>query len=257
MTKPGRAGGARHEQALEFLPNPKRVRVLAGGELLADSCRTILLRQPEGPPSYYFPQNDIRMTRLRPSEHRTYSPQHGHAGYWHVEVRGGVLENAAWSYTGTREEAPDLEGYIAFDWDSMDAWFEEEEQVYVHPRDPYHRVDALRSSRRVEVVLGGEVIAESRRPVLVFETGLPVRYYLPLLDVRTELLRPSRRVTRCPYKGEASYFSLEVAGRPCPDLFWSYRFPTPALGAIAGMVSFYQERVDVLRVDGAAESPAG
>lgn len=252
--KSARTGGAQSgDQPLEFLANPKWIRVLAGGEILADSRRSILLREPGKPPTYYFPQDDIRMARLRPSEHRTYSPPRGRASYWHVEVRDGLLENAAWSYSGTREEAPELEAYIAFDWDKMDAWFEEDEQVYAHPRDPYHRVDALRSSRRVQVMIGGETVAESHRPVLVFETGLPVRYYLPLLDIRTELLRPSRRLSRCPYKGEASYFSLEVAGGSYPDLFWTYRFPTPALGAITGMVSFYQERVGLLRVDGAAE----
>lgn len=245
--------GAPH---LEFLSNPKWVRVLAGGEILADSRRTILLREPNQPPTYYFPQADIHMSRLTPSEHQTYTPHRGRAVFWHVETRDGLLENAAWSYAGTHEEAPDIEGYIAFDWSSMDAWFEEDEQVYAHPRDPYHRVDALRSSRHVKVAVDGEIVAESRRPVMVFETGLPVRYYLPLLDVRTDLLWPSERTTHCPYKGEATYHDLKLGGQRHAALFWTYRFPLQSVAPIAGHVSFYQERVEALWVDGEEQDSA-
>lgn len=131
----------------------------------------------------------------------------------------------------------------------MSEWLEEDEPVYVHPRDPYKRVDILASSRHVRVELDGVVLAESRAPRILFETGLPPRYYLPMPDVRMELLRPSGTQTGCPYKGTAAYWSVEVNGELHRDLVWSYRSPLPESQKIAGLLCFYSERVD-LYVDG-------
>ena len=127
----------------------------------------------------------------------------------------------------------------------MDGWFEEDEPVRVHPRDPYTRVDVLESSRHVRVELDGVTVADSRRPRILFETGLRPRYYLPLTDLRLDLLRPSDRRTECPYKGEASYFSVEVNGRRFDDVVWTYRTPLPEAQKIAGLACFYDERVDL------------
>ncbi len=242
-------------QALDFIPTPKRVRVVAGGQIVADSRRAILLREVGQPPVYYFPQHDVRMELLEPTEHTTYSPHKGTASYWSIEADGRRYENAVWSYSNTREESPEIEGYVAFDWDQMDAWFEEDEEIYVHARDPFTRVDAAPSSRHVRVVLGGETVAETHRPVLLFETGLPTRYYIPKLDTRLTWLRPSAHRTRCPYKGEAGYYALEIGGRRFDDIAWYYRYPTPAVAAIAGYVCFYNERVDALYVDGELQEP--
>jgi uncharacterized protein (DUF427 family) len=134
----------------------------------------------------------------------------------------------------------------------MDAWFEEDEQVFTHARDPHHRVDILRSSRHVEVVVNGVTVADSRRPTLLFETGLPTRYYLPLTDVRTELLRLSPTSSGCPYKGTASYWSLEVDGERLDDVVWTYPSPLPESTRIAGLACFYNERVEII-VDGELE----
>lgn len=145
---------------------------------------------------------------------------------------------------------PGLTGLAHLDWDTVDAWYEEDEQVFVHPRDPYTRVDALRSSRTITVELAGTVLAESTSPVLVFETGLPTRYYLPRPDVDFTHLRPSETVTACPYKGITSaYWSTAVDGGRHPDVAWSYDFPTRQLQPVAGLVAFYHERVDIT-VDG-------
>ncbi|HLU44254.1 MAG TPA: DUF427 domain-containing protein, partial [Natronosporangium sp.] len=135
------------------------------------------------------------------------------------------------------------------EWSAMTEWLEEDEPVYTHPRDPYKRVDILASSRRVRIDVAGVTVAESRAPRILFETGLPPRYYLPLSDIRMELLRPSDRVTHCPYKGTAHYWSVEVAGNRYEDLVWIYRTPLPECQKIAGLACFYQERVD-LAVDG-------
>ncbi len=134
----------------------------------------------------------------------------------------------------------------------MDAWYEEDEEVFVHPRDPYHRLDVLHASRHVRISLDGELLAESIRPVVLFETGLPPRYYLPPDDARTELLEPSDAHSRCPYKGLASYYSVKVGGDAGRDLVWYYPEPLREVEKIAGRLAFYNERVD-LEIDDVAQ----
>ncbi len=134
----------------------------------------------------------------------------------------------------------------------MDAWFEEDEEVFVHARDPYTRVDALPSSRHIEVKIDGVTVADSTKPTLLFETGLPTRYYLPLTEVRMDLLRDSGTTTQCPYKGEANYYSVELDGELVEDIVWYYKYPVEESSRIAGMVSFYNEKVDIY-VDGEPE----
>ena len=142
-----------------------------------------------------------------------------------------------------------LPGHVHVPWSAMEHWFEEDEEVYGHPRDPYKRVDVRESSRHVQVSIAGTVVADSHHPVLLFETSLPTRYYLPALDVRFDLLTPTLTSTLCPYKGTARYWSVEVDGVVHPDLVWSYREPYPDLTKIAGHLCFYNERVEIA-VDG-------
>jgi len=147
-------------------------------------------------------------------------------------------------------DVTDLVDTVRFDWDALDAWHEEDEQVFVHPRNPYTRVTAIRSSRTVRVQLDGVVLAESMSPVLVFETGLPTRYYVPRTDVNFGHLVVSDTVTACPYKGRTSgYWSVQTGDTSHADLAWSYDFPTAPLLSIAGLVAFYNERIDHI-VDG-------
>src|SRR5712691_4803801 len=139
-----------------------------------------------------------------------------------------------------------LSGTVRFDWAALDSWFEEDEQVFVHPRNPYVRVDALRSTRPVRVELNGVVLAESPSPVMVFETGLPTRYYINQTEINFEYLDPSGTVTACPYKGTTSrYWSVRTGDSVHPDLAWAYGFPTRQLLPIAGLVAFYNEKVDL------------
>jgi uncharacterized protein (DUF427 family) len=138
-----------------------------------------------------------------------------------------------------------LRGLVRLDWGAMSEWLEEDEPVYTHPRDPYTRVDILASSRHVRVEVDGVTVAESRQPRILFETGLPPRYYIPLTDVRVDLLRPSETVTHCPYKGMASYWSVDAGHGVRPDLVWMYRTPLPESQKIAGLACFYDEKVDV------------
>jgi uncharacterized protein (DUF427 family) len=143
--------------------------------------------------------------------------------------------------------APDdaaFDGYVALDFHAFDTWYEEDEAVVSHPRDPYHRVDVRRSSRYVRIELDGRVLAESSSPALVFETNVPTRFYLPREDVKVEL-RPSDLHTYCAYKGEASYWSVDGE----EDLVWGYEAPLPDAAGLEGRVAFYDDRVDVV-VDG-------
>ncbi len=236
----------------ELIPVQKWVRVFFGGQAIADSRRVLMLRSNERTPIYFFPPGDVRLSALVPSEHTDQTPALGPATYWHVQSAGRTADNAARQYAQAPEGHSPLRDHFAFEWDCLDAWFEEDEQVYAHPADPYHRIDVRHSSRHVRVVIAGQVIAETRRPVLLFETGLPTRYYLPMTDVRLDLLVPSAKETWCAYKGKASHYSLQVGGQLIKDIAWSYLFPNAEYGKIQGLICFYNERLDGFYVDEAA-----
>jgi uncharacterized protein (DUF427 family) len=230
--------------------SPRRVRVTFGGETIADSKRAVLLREAKCLPVYYFPREDVRGDLMRSAEHRSHCPYKGDASYWTIQIGAKVAESAAWAYPVPTPEAAALKDHFAFQWDLMDAWYEEDEEIFVHPRDPYKRIDVLQSSRRVSVVVNGETVADTRRPRLLFETGHPTRYYIPLEDVRGDLLAPSETGSRCPYKGVASYWSVKAGGKIFADLAWSYSEPIPECPKIKGLICFFQEREATLRVDG-------
>ncbi len=177
-------------QALYLEPTPRRIRVLVGGETIVDSRRAMLLHESGHQPVYYFPPADVRMDLLEPSDRHTRCPKKGEASYHTVRVGDRVVEAGAWYYPELIDGAPTaLQGMIAFYWNRMDHWLEEDEEVFVHPRDPYHRVDIVQSDRHVRVSLDGEVLAESSRALALFESNLPTRWYLPREDVRVEFDR--------------------------------------------------------------------
>jgi uncharacterized protein (DUF427 family) len=234
-------------RALYLDPTPKRIRVVVGGETIADSSRAFLLHESGHQPIYYFPPEDVRSDVLEPSDRHTHCPKKGDASYHTIRVGPNVVEAGAWYYRDPLPDAPpQLKGLIAFYFNRMDHWYEEDEEIFVHPRDPYHRVDVIPTDRHVRVSLDGELLAESTRAMALFESNLPPRWYLPREDVVAEL-EPSDTVTRCPYKGEAGYYSAPGAeGR---DLLWFYAEPFDEVRRIAGMVCFFNERVD-LELDG-------
>jgi uncharacterized protein (DUF427 family) len=237
------------DHLLYFEDSPRRVRVVFGGETVADSRRAKLLHEAGLLPVYYFPIEDVRMELLEESDHTTHCPFKGDASYWSVRVGDRVAENAVWGYPEPIDSAPPIAGYLAFYWRKMDHWYEEDEEVFVHPRDPYHRVDVLESSRRVRVTVNGEVVAETKQPTMLFETGLPPRYYIPREDVREDVLARSEKTTRCPYKGIASYYAVKAGGERIEDLVWYYPEPIPEAAKIKGLLAFFNEKVD-LEVDG-------
>jgi uncharacterized protein (DUF427 family) len=230
--------------ALYLEPSPKRVRVMVADEVVADSRRVMLLHESGNQPVYYFPSEDVRRDLLEPSDTRTHCPKKGDASYHSIRVGDRVATDAAWYYPEPIAGAPPIAGLIAFYWDRVDHWFEEDEEVFFHPRDPYHRIDILRSSRQVRVLRKGTVLAESTGPMVLFETGLPPRWYLPREDIVADLV-PSDRMTGCPYKGVASYFSVVIDGRVIEDVVWTYDDPRPEAAPIKGLLAFYDERVEI------------
>jgi uncharacterized protein (DUF427 family) len=237
-------------------PNGRRVRVFVSDQAVADSTRTIYLFETGYLPVYYFPRSDIRFDLLEPTDQHTHCPYKGDASYYSVVVGHRRIENSVWAYPEPLPSIPEIADYAAFYWDRADAWYEEDDEVFRHPRDPYHRVDVLHSSRHVQVRVGDVIVADCRRPRLLFETGLPTRYYLPKLDVRQDLLIPSATRSRCPYKGEASYWSVDAGGTQLDDVAWGYPAPIPEASKIENLLAFYNERVDIL-VDGVLqERPA-
>jgi uncharacterized protein (DUF427 family) len=189
--------------------SPKRVRAVLDGRVVVDS-RSARLVWRKGPPHYAFPEGDVDR----------------------ASVPDGVIR-----------EDPELPGFLVVRWNAIDMWLEEDEPVFVHPRDPYHRVDVLDSSRHVRLEVGGVVVAESHRPRIVFETYLPPRFYLPPTDVRLDLLRPTSTTTQCPYKGTANYWSVTAGGTTVEDAVWTYTVARPEVAKIAGMMCFYDEKV--------------
>ncbi len=228
-------------------PGQKRVRVFLGGEVIADSANVKLVWEKPYYPTYFIPEADVRMELLTPTNHTKRSPSRGEAKFFSVKGGTSTAENAAYHHPDS--PIADLPGHIAFVWDAMDAWFEEDEEVFVHARDPYTRVDILASSRHIKVEVDGTTVADSHHARFLFETGLPTRYYLPKTDVRMDLLHPTATRTHCPYKGTAQYWSVEVDGEVHDDIVWGYRTPVEESMRVAGLVSFYNEKVDVF-VDG-------
>jgi len=232
-------------------PAPRRVRGVAGGDVVFDTTRALYVWEWPHYPCYYVPLADVRSGALTPDGDPASTPQ-GDAQS--QRLHAGGLERPAAARLILASALPGLRDTVRFEWSALDGWFEEDEEIFVHPRSPYTRVDALRSTRSVRVERDGVVLAASASPVMVYETGLPTRYYLDQRNVRFEHLVPSKTRTECPYKGRVSgYWSASINGRIHPDLAWMYSFPTRQLLPIAGLVAFLNERVDIF-IDGQAQA---
>lgn len=210
------------DSTLRFEPSPKRVRVMLDGRYVADASTPLLVWEKPYYPTYFFARGDVDASVL--DSGRTYV---------HPD--------------------PALHDHVALRWGEFDHWFEEDEEVFVHARDPYKRIDILRSSRHVVVRVGDVVVADSVRPTMLLETSLRRRVYLPLVDVRMDLLMPSGTRTQCPYKGEAQYWDVRIGDEVHRDIVWSYPSPFRESAPIAGLACFYDERVE-MTVDGVVQS---
>jgi uncharacterized protein (DUF427 family) len=228
-------------------PVPRRIRAFIAGQAIADTTRALYVWERPQYPQYYIPLGDVRgETLVREADGEPTS----RGVVERYGLRAGDVYRPGAAKVLVESPLPRLTQTVRFDWGALDGWFEEDEQVFVHPRNPYVRVDALRSTRHIRVELDGARLAESSSSVLLFETGLPTRYYLNRLDLNWAHLTPTDTVTECPYKGTTTgYWSAHVGGRVHPDIAWSYDFPTQQALPIAGLIAFYNERVDIV-VDG-------
>lgn len=246
------------DRIIRLEPSPRRVRLKFGDEWIADSTEMMLMFETGHLPVYYFPVKDVRLDLLHSTDHVTYCKYKGEATYWSIKASGRVSENAVWAYQTPYDEMTEinLQDYCAFFWDRVDHWFEEDEEVFVHPRDPYKRIDAVPSSRNVKVVAGGETIADTTNAHFLFETDLPTRYYIPATDVRTDLLKDSATTTQCPYKGFARYHTATIGDNEFQDIAWCYPEPIAECPKIKDLICFYHENVDAIFIDDVeAEKP--
>ena len=254
--------------SLRYEPTAKRIRAELGGRTVVDTTGAALVWEPRRVvPSYAVPRSDVDGDLVPAAADPAADPAGERDGAARLAARpvldprvpfavhtteGLVVDlDAAGQHrpaAGFLPGDPDLAGLVVLDFTAFDAWYEEDERNVAHPRDPFHRIDVLPSSRRVRVELDGQVLAESARPMLLFETLLPTRYYLPRADVVAELTASPTR-TWCAYKGQASYFSPVVAGREVPDLAWTYEDPRHDAGPVRDLVAFFDEKIDMI-VDG-------
>ncbi|MEA1902953.1 MAG: DUF427 domain-containing protein [Actinomycetota bacterium] len=219
----------------------KRVRAILGGEVVVDTTAPLLVWEVPYYPTYYFPEADVRTDLLVETGETRRSPSRGDATQY--VVKAGSSEGAAYAYH--EPKLPELDGYYSFVWKTLDHWFEEDEEVFVHARDPYTRVDILPSGRRVRVEIDGMTVADTTNGSFLYETNLPTRYYMPKTDVRMDLLSPTDLATACPYKGTARYWNVSVDGSTHENVVWGYDAPLPESQKIAGLVAFYNEKVDI------------
>jgi uncharacterized protein (DUF427 family) len=228
----------------------KRIRAYVGGVAVADTVRPVLVWEGPHYPVYYFPLDDVRTDLLHAEDGVFHSPSRGDAETYSLDAGGREIAAAGLRYRDS--PISELRDLIRLEWAAMDAWFEEDEEVFVHPRSPTTRISILPSSRHVVVELDGVVVADSTHPTFLHETGLPMRTYLPKVDVRMDLLVATDTSTMCPYKGTASYWSVVLApGDPVvhTDVVWSYPTPLRESAPITGLMAFYDTLVDVT-IDG-------
>ena len=243
MTTPRTQAGKASRGRVRVEPGAKRIRAYLGGQIVADTTHPTLVWEKPYYPAYYFPLADVRTELLEADGGAVRSPSRGDGVTFTVRAGERTAPGAAIRYPDS--PIPQLRDLVRLEWDAMDAWFEEDEEVFTHPRDPYTRVDILASSRHVRVEVDGVTVAESASPRLLFETGLPVRYYLPKTHVRMDLLTPTESVSHCPYKGTARWWSVHAGDSVHEDLAWSYPAPLPESVKIAGLIAFYNERADI------------
>ena len=224
-----------------FSPFPRRVRATFAGKTVLDTGEGMLLHETNLLPALYVPIADVATELLAPTHTTTHCPFKGDATYWDIVVGDTRSHDAVWGYPEPIGETAWLAGYVAFYWDRVDHWYDEDEEVFGHLRDPYHRVDVRRRHARVRVSIDGTQVADTTAPLVLSETGFPNRYYIPHGDVDLAALTGSDTSNHCPYKGQAEYFSTPKV----TDVAWSYPTPFAEVAPIAGHLSFLGDGVEI------------
>jgi uncharacterized protein (DUF427 family) len=226
-------------------PLRRRMRVRFGGNWIAESENVLLLFEPGHYPMAYFPETDISRKTLERTEHTSQHPDLGLTSWYAVQAGQQTAPRGAWQHIDLPAYATELEGRVAFAWPSMDAFYEEDERIVGHAADSYHRIDIRQTSRHLVVGHGDRIIADSKRPVALYESGFAPRWYVPRADVDESALTPVERQTFCPYKGLCSYYNIGDA----QFAVWSYPEAYPEVGRISNFLSFEPDVVSV-QIDG-------
>lgn len=232
---------------IELVATSKRIRARLGAAYVADTTGAVVLRRRGAPPEYLLPWQDVDRDAFLEGDAGE-RPRLGNGAWYDLHVGDRRVSRAA---LGIRKPVDGLElltDYVYLKFGAVDAWLEEDEEIDVHPRDPRHRIDVRPSSREVTVRVAGEVVAHSKRPTMLFETGLKPRFYMPRTDLRWETLEPSETTTGCPYKGWATYHHIRVGDTLVEDVVWTYRYPRPGAIRVANLMCVYGEKTDEFEV---------
>ncbi|MBV7327251.1 DUF427 domain-containing protein [Chloroflexi bacterium TSY] len=222
-------------------PTDRWVRAFRDGQVIANSKNPVLMLEGRGEQDYYFPVADVKMELFEESDYTESDEDRGIKKFWNLRMNGDLIKNAAWTYE-QKDERPDFTDHIALDWHAMEHWYEEEEEIFNHPRNPYHRVDFIPSSRHIEVIVDGVKLASTDHPLLVFETNLPTRYYIPQTDVNHQYFEPTELKTHCPYKGDCDYYDIVVNNNRYENAAWTYPNPLPEAPRLKGTLAFWAEK---------------
>ena len=233
-------------------PVTRRIRLKFADHFIADTTRAIAIYENGGHPTYYLPKIDFVVGVLTAGPKSERSPLFGTKTFWSLQSNGISLQDKAWGYDGSKLGIPELADFATVDWRSV-RWFEEDQEIFGHPRNAYWRIDTLPSSRLVEVFVEGKLVARTRRAIFLFETRMVARYYFPVDDLVDGTLIPSGHTTYCPYKGAASYYHFDLDGKRHENIVWYYSEPFPESSNVKGLISFYNEKVDEIRVSSGAE----
>lgn len=228
-------------------PTHRRIRLRLGEHLIADTDQAIVIYEHGGHPTYYLPRADFIAGILEPSARSEPAPLFGTRRSWSLQLGETVLKDKAWSLDGTALGLPELGDYVTVEWQHV-RWFEEDEEIFRHPRNVYKRIDTIPSSRLVEVIVDGKLVARTQRAIFLFETGLITRYYFPPEDLVAGAVVPSELTTYCPYKGKAAYYHFDLDGKRHENVVWYYPEPLIESTRIKGLISFYSEKVDAISV---------
>jgi len=241
-------------------PSPKRIQAIHNHTQILDTKSALLVWEHQYYPAIYVPSEDLKKGVLEAPNDRVLdaSPAQDFANKL-ADLKltdGGALRVLKVGDVVVEDvlllESGKLAGHVRIPFDKIDLWLEESVPMHVHIRDPYKRIDTLQSSRHIVVKIDGTVMAETRSPTLLFETGLPTRYYLPIDSLNWNYIHGSDTVTKCPYKGEANYYSVLFNGKEYKDVIWYYKYPIAESLAVAGLICFYNEKVEIL-IDGVKE----
>ena len=226
-------------------PLRRRMRVRFGGKWIADSEHVLLFFEPGRYPMAYFPETEVSANSLQRTEHTTQHPDLGPTCWYAIRAGDKSAPRGAWQHIDLPTYASELKGRIAFAWPAMDAFYEEDERIFGHAADSYHRIDIRQASRQLVVRHGDRTIADTKRPVVLYESGFGPRWYVPRADIDESALTPVEHQTFCPYKGLCSYYDIGDARLAA----WSYREAYPEVGRISNLVSFEPDIVSV-QLDG-------